>query len=737
MNNNAKIREEYEIMKYTRRKGAIKTKYPYKMKFSMILAIMTHCHVLFALPFKNIKFLCEETIHETSDSIVSLNEEGPLNPLWAYLSNACYNLNKTLMDRPLLDLKNSEEIILAKLVVGTSISRPLLYSTEPDNIKFKENFFLVENTNRYGTSSNDGFKVFLEYHKNTHIYYRTLLASLFLIAQGADLSLKLDEKTLILQLPTLEYNTLHTKTYAFYVNLNTHTPQDHMHINKPICYNHVKYILNKFFLHTVEQETENSTDVGADYTEHKVRYGDFHKSTIWYMQQYIYQTMDSLSEMKPFIQEVHKILSEQIKITQSSKLKNIYDNLFCVCEKNTFIKTIYTEYVHTLYMGLNLAKHQMLPIYFDESFPDPGYIPLYDKVQGKHANNSNAFFINITETTIMNIFLCLLYNLVEKRYTTEHMPNASYEFKKFFSIYFLYSNILCECSSLESENSSIYSDYSSGGEFTPVTMEIGADDVIESYACDEAMPNSPERNAPEGNSNYEHVNSENSHTTTKISNEVHKDWNMVVAGLNIPGSAYERGKKNQIKSDILSIILVIMDVTGQPESVKNQFSTIFYGIERISKHKGDCAEYYLRLESLLVHIFSSILANFSLNSNKYSLENYMHMDVKLSDISVVLKDGCIFKMTGNIGIYYRFGDLNVAIQISVMNNMSRVSIKETPRLFSYQILRFSMLFLEDKYLKDLQHKDECKIIQVYTKLEIMNLHRFLHSQNIFYTKRAE
>ncbi|KAI5163054.1 hypothetical protein NEAUS04_1329 [Nematocida ausubeli] len=731
MNNNAKIREEYEIMKYSRRKESIKTKYPHKMKFSMILAIMTHCHVLFALPFKNIKFLCEEIIHETSDSIVKLNEEGPLNPLWAYLSNACYSLNKTLMHRPLLDLKKSEEIILAKLVVDTKISIPQLYPTEPDHIKFKENFFLVENTNRYGTSSNDGFKVFLEYHKNTHIYYHTLLASLFLIAQGADLSLKLDEKTLILQLPSLECNTLHTKTYAFSVNLNTHAPQEHTYINMPTCYNHVKYILNKFFLHTVDQETENSVDMGADYTEHRVRYGDFHKSTIWYMQQYIYQTMNSLSEIKAFIQRVHKILSEQIKITQSSKLKNIYDNLFCVCEKNASIKTTYTEYVHTLYMGLNLAKHQMLPIYFDESFPAPGYIPLYDKAQGKHANNSNSFFSNTTETTIMNIFLCLLYNLAEKRYTIEHMPNASYEFKKFFSVYFLHSSILCEHSSLESETSSIYSDYSSEGEFIPVTMEIGADDGIESYACNETMPSSSERNLPEENSNYEHMNSENSYTTTKISNEVHKDWNMVVAGLNIPGSAYVGEKKNQIKSDILSIILVIMDVTGQPASVKNQFSAIFCEIERTSKDKRDCAEYYLRLESLLVDIFSSILANFSLNSNKYSLKDYMHMEVKLSDISVVLKDGCILQMTGNIGIYYRLGDLNVAIQISVMNNTSRVSIKETPRLFSYQILRFSMLFLEDKYLTDLQHKDECKIIQVYTKLEIMNLHRFLTSKEYF------
>ncbi|KAI5182744.1 hypothetical protein NEIRO03_0395 [Nematocida sp. AWRm78] len=168
--------------------------------------------------------------------------------------------------------------------------------------------------------------------------------------------------------------------------------------------------------------------------------GKFLNTPKFLVQSYIYEFIDTPDKYIEFVEAVYTILTDQIENNPavSKKKKGIYKDLL----KNYFIKkdelpgvTNHIDYI------LNLRKandtYKILP--FNSAFQLPAYtkVKAYDRKNEKEIDNESRKYSNCVEVSILGIVCCLLYDLNNRIYTTDHLPNKeeTAPLKKFFKDY--------------------------------------------------------------------------------------------------------------------------------------------------------------------------------------------------------------------------------------------------------------------------------------------------------------
>ncbi|KAI5125982.1 hypothetical protein NEPAR08_0318 [Nematocida parisii] len=168
--------------------------------------------------------------------------------------------------------------------------------------------------------------------------------------------------------------------------------------------------------------------------------GRFLNTPKFLVQSYIYEFIDTPNRYIEFVEAVYTILTDQIENNTSikKKIKDVYKGLL----KNYFIKKDELPYVtnhidHIL--NLRRAKDSCKISPFIDSSQLPAYVQVkaYDRKNEKEIGDITQKYSNCVEVSILGIVCCLLYDLNNRVYTTDHLPNKkeTEPLKEFFKDY--------------------------------------------------------------------------------------------------------------------------------------------------------------------------------------------------------------------------------------------------------------------------------------------------------------
>ncbi|EIJ88087.1 hypothetical protein NEQG_01531 [Nematocida parisii ERTm3] len=286
------------------------------------------------------------------------------------------------------------------------------------------------------TNRNNSFMRFIQ-SKHVLVHRINILASLFLLAEGVDVPLKIEgtrsEKVLVLK-------KIGTKEDMFSLSMidmcNIKQPSG---IVKPIEVKQREAVsVINFF---IENKTNPDIREGGKYAEPRThedfKTGKFLKNARWLIQYYIFEYLGSESSIIELAKAVYSMLKESIKQKEKEGSNVEVEYLKSIIDK-CFVKYTNNAASDKRMHALNLMYGKT---FLDNAFPFSGCIniPSYRSISSYNRNkNENSFietYSNCVEAGLLGLFCCLAYDAETKEYTTVHMGEVSSDLKKFFTIY--------------------------------------------------------------------------------------------------------------------------------------------------------------------------------------------------------------------------------------------------------------------------------------------------------------
>ncbi|OAG32575.1 hypothetical protein NEIG_02554, partial [Nematocida sp. ERTm5] len=163
--------------------------------------------------------------------------------------------------------------------------------------------------------------------------------------------------------------------------------------------------------------------------------GKFLSTLQFLIQSYIYEFIDTKDKYIKFVKAVHTLLNDQINNNTSitKKKKKSYERVLSKC----FVKedAQSNEINHTaIICDLKDAidKYRIFPFMDSSQLPSYTRVKAYnrkdgesinDESSGEFINDESRKYSNCVETTLMSLFLCLVYDPETNRYNTDYLPN--------------------------------------------------------------------------------------------------------------------------------------------------------------------------------------------------------------------------------------------------------------------------------------------------------------------------
>ncbi|KAI5166433.1 hypothetical protein NEIRO03_0851 [Nematocida sp. AWRm78] len=287
----------------------------------------------------------------------------------------------------------------------------------------------------YTNRNNSFIKFLLSEHVFEHRI--NILASLFLLAEGVDVPLKIEgtgsEQKLVLKKISTGENIF---SLSVYVMCNISQPSG---IVKPtkVKQREAINVINFF----IDNKTNPAIREGGKYQEPKTyeefKTGKFLKNARWLIQYYIFEYLDSTGSIIELAKTVYSMLKESIEQKEKDKLNVEVKYLESIIDK-CFVKSNGDITKDKKIQALNLMYGKS---FLDNIFPFSGSIniPSYRSISSynrkKNEINYKETYSNCVEAGLLGLFCCLAYDAETKEYSTEHMGEVSPDLKMFFTIY--------------------------------------------------------------------------------------------------------------------------------------------------------------------------------------------------------------------------------------------------------------------------------------------------------------
>ncbi|KAI5186966.1 hypothetical protein NEIRO03_2431 [Nematocida sp. AWRm78] len=267
-----------------------------------------------------------------------------------------------------------------------------------------------------------------------------ILAAFFLLSEQVDIPIltgKKKEKERRLVLKSLDgKNTYINQSLVLYEDEKELPPeQENYHTNTVGFINFLKdYVEIRI------KQLEKKRGYIEPSTYEQFMTGGFLNTPKFLVQSYIYEFIDTPGRYIEFVEAVYTILTDQIENNPavSKKKKRIYNGLL----KNYFIKKDDLPYVtnhidHILNLRKAKDSYKISP--FSDSSQLPAYtqVKSYDRKNEKEIDDIARKYSNCVEVGILGIVCCLLYDLNNRIYTTDHLSDKkeTEPLKKFFKDY--------------------------------------------------------------------------------------------------------------------------------------------------------------------------------------------------------------------------------------------------------------------------------------------------------------
>ncbi|KAI5129584.1 hypothetical protein NEPAR04_1476 [Nematocida parisii] len=287
------------------------------------------------------------------------------------------------------------------------------------------------------TNRNNSFMRFIQ---SRHVFEHriNILASLFLLAEGVDVPLKIEgtgpEQVLVLKKISTKENIFSLSMSAM---CNIKQPSD---IVKPtkVKQEEAVSVINFF----IENKTNFDIRNGGRYQEPKAyedfKTGKFLKNARWLIQHYIFEYLNTKDDIVELAKAVHSMLKESIKQKEKEEygdnaveyLGKILDRCF-VNSSADIANDCRMSALNVLYGKAFLED--VFPFIFNEDFSRYQRVLSYNRIENSF--DSSNLYSNSTEMGLLGLFCYLAYDPEKKEYTTEQMGEVSPDLKKFFSTY--------------------------------------------------------------------------------------------------------------------------------------------------------------------------------------------------------------------------------------------------------------------------------------------------------------
>ncbi|OAG33661.1 hypothetical protein NEIG_02069 [Nematocida sp. ERTm5] len=289
------------------------------------------------------------------------------------------------------------------------------------------------------TSRKDSFMRFIQSeHVNEHSI--NILASLFLLAEGVDIPLKVEntgtDKVLVLKeiITGKEKFSLSMRAMCRVKQSDKTMKDDNLIQERAVS------VINFF----IDNKTNPDIREGGIYAEPKTyeefKTGKFLCNSRWLIQYYIFEYMDSEDSMVELAKTVYSMLKECIEQKKNEKseesnnevkyLESIVNKCF-VRSNDDLSKNWRMRALDVLY-GKNLLS-DTFPFMAIHNFALYQSVPCYNRKEKSF--NSSILYNNYSEVELLYLFFYLAYDPEKKEYTTQHMGNVSPDLKRFFTKY--------------------------------------------------------------------------------------------------------------------------------------------------------------------------------------------------------------------------------------------------------------------------------------------------------------
>ncbi|EIJ87189.1 uncharacterized protein NEPG_00637 [Nematocida parisii ERTm1] len=423
------------------------------MIFSIITKLLLVAYTVCARSMpKEIKDM-HETLFGREGCLVAIHPDGPLSPFRGYIMHKTgYMYNKRLY-APEIDteysLKPTNEVAdnggpIYKYIRDPAKDRP--YTDICEDLEKNEYlkqfhtqlirmFSFAEGSLSIVADREDALYSFLK-RDEVQPQSMYILAALFLLSEKVNIPIvaeleegkeKLvlkskDEKTTYVTQSLVLYEDMtrlkkgeknyHTETVDIIAFLRRYIDNPHMHgLTEPISY---KQFMSGEFLSTPQ----------------------------FLIQSYIYEFVGIAGRYIEFVNAVHTLLTEQIDYNDSG----VFNAINSVSQRDSYV----FEKCFIEKEDLSSAKDHITSIYeyskmLDsyDAFPfiTPLQLPHY-KLMSTYSRDTDTFilddkrmYFNCSETVLLGLLCCLVYDPEMRAYTTEHLPKASKPLKDFFRKY--------------------------------------------------------------------------------------------------------------------------------------------------------------------------------------------------------------------------------------------------------------------------------------------------------------
>ncbi|KAI5167094.1 hypothetical protein NEIRO03_1472 [Nematocida sp. AWRm78] len=286
------------------------------------------------------------------------------------------------------------------------------------------------------TNRNNSFIKFL-LSEHVFVHRINILASLFLLAEGVDVPLKIEgtepEWKLVLKKISTGESIF---SLSVYVMCNIKQPSGIIEPTK-VKQREAISVINFF----IDNKTNPAIREGGKYAEPKTyeefKTGKFLNNARWLIQYYIFEYLDNENSIIELAKTVYSMLKESIQAAKENKLNVEVEYLESIIDK-CFVKSNGDITKNKRIRALNLMYGES---FLDSVFPFSGNIsiPSYRSISSynrkKNEINYRETYSSCVEAGLLGLFCCLAYDAETKEYSTEHMGEVSPDLKMFFTIY--------------------------------------------------------------------------------------------------------------------------------------------------------------------------------------------------------------------------------------------------------------------------------------------------------------
>ncbi|KAI5167232.1 hypothetical protein NEIRO03_1736 [Nematocida sp. AWRm78] len=283
---------------------------------------------------------------------------------------------------------------------------------------------------------------FITFLLSEHVFKHriNILASLFLLAEGVDIPLKIEGTGLEQVLVLREILTGEEKFSLSMCAMCDIEHDDKTMKNSKVLQERAINVINFF----INNKTTPDIREGGRYAEPKTyeefKTGRFLNNARWLIQYYIFEYLDTKDSIIKLAKTVHSMLIESIKKKRSEKskesnnevpyLKQIIDKCF-VKSNGDISKDWRMQALDVLHDKTPLED--IFPFMAKHTLPRYQCVPSYNRKENSF--NSVELRNNYVETALLRFFFYLAYDPEKEEYTTEHMGEVSPDLKRFFTKY--------------------------------------------------------------------------------------------------------------------------------------------------------------------------------------------------------------------------------------------------------------------------------------------------------------